>query len=273
MTDRVAELFASQEGAREGDTARDNEKPRSIDSDTATSTNLRGWHVGKERQSSPDIISISDSDDDAVQVVDSSSIEIVFRPEDGKVTLTMQHSRVERTVQLGIDFYLGYYLFKIAFPGTEQKNIFALDALLNSAFTLRLSDVMERIKTDTTYRNLLTPLDTEGRTGFLITGMRYIYPSSPGPVDPRTGKRGDDVVDTTMPYMAAGIRSTHGQKKLPASMVALGGTAVHSSLNEHRTGHHVQSKFEGNAVQEIYDTHILLLDNHPKMKQMMCVTS
>jgi hypothetical protein len=35
---------------------------------------------------------------------------------------------------------------------------------------------------------------------------------------------------------------------------------VHSSLNEHRTGHHVQSKFEGNAVQEIYDTHILLLD-------------
>ncbi|KAJ7709097.1 hypothetical protein B0H14DRAFT_3172540 [Mycena olivaceomarginata] len=220
--------------------------------------------------------------------------------------------RVERTVQLGIDFYLGYYLFKIAFPGTEQKNIFAKDALLNSAFTLRLLDVMERIKTDITYRNLLTPLlhgrassfrlkaknasdatvmanyalqgNAEARTGFLITGMRYIYPLSPGPVDPRTGKRGDDVVDTTMPYMAAGIRSTlllaffksspsvadkyselfetnkDGRKELPASMAALGGTAVHSSLNEHRTGHHVQSKFEGNAVQEIYDTHILLLD-------------
>ncbi|KAJ7864126.1 hypothetical protein B0H14DRAFT_3862649 [Mycena olivaceomarginata] len=79
------------------DTARDNEKRRSIDSDTATSTKPQGLgklrdnssapkHVGKERQSSPDIISISDSDDDAVQVVDSSSIEIVFRPEDGKVT-------------------------------------------------------------------------------------------------------------------------------------------------------------------------------------------
>ncbi|KAJ7312315.1 hypothetical protein DFH08DRAFT_1044818 [Mycena albidolilacea] len=316
------------------DTARDNEKPRFID--TAMSTKPQGsgklrnnssapkvkqepveptvrrQHVGKERQSSPDIISISDSDDDGIQVVDSSSIEIVFRPEDGKVTLKMQHSRVERTVQLGIDFYLGYYLFKITFPGTEQKNIFAKDALLNSAFKLRLFDVMERIKTDTTYRNLLTPLlhgrassfrlkaknasdatvmanyalqgNAEVRTGFLITGMRYIYPSSPGPVDPRTGKRGDDVVDTTMPYMAAGIRSTlllaffkgspsvadkyselfetnkDGRKELPASMAALGGTAVHSSLNEHRTGHHVQSKFEGNAVQEIYDTHILLLD-------------
>ncbi|KAJ7300953.1 hypothetical protein DFH08DRAFT_1090378 [Mycena albidolilacea] len=222
------------------DTARDNEKPRFID--TAMSTKPQGsgklhdnssapkvkqepveptvrrQHVGKERQSSPDIISISDSDDDGIQVVDSSSIEIVFRPEDGKVTLKMQHSRVERTVQLGIDFYLGYYLFKIAFPGTEQKNIFAKDALSNSAFTLRLLDVMERIKTDTTYRNLLTPLlhgrassfrlkaknasdatvmanyalqgNAEARTGFLITGMRYIYPLSPGPVDPRTGKRG-----------------------------------------------------------------------------------
>jgi hypothetical protein len=85
------------------------------------------------------------------------------------------------------------------------------------------------------------------------------------PVDPRTGKRGvsdilvltqlltslkDDVVDTTMPYMAAGIRSTlllaffkgspavadkyselfetnkDSRKELLASMVALGRTAV-----------------------------------------------
>ncbi|KAJ7856527.1 hypothetical protein B0H14DRAFT_3642581 [Mycena olivaceomarginata] len=115
--------------------------------------------------------------------------------------------------------------------------------------------------------------------------MWYIYPLSPGPVDPRTGKRGDDVVDTTLPYMTAGIRSTllhaffkgspsvaskysqlfeinkqTGRKEVPAAMVALGGTAVHSWLNEYRTGRHVQSKFEGNSVQEIYDTQILLLN-------------
>ncbi|KAJ7810912.1 hypothetical protein B0H14DRAFT_3151027 [Mycena olivaceomarginata] len=315
------------------DTARDNEKPRFID--TAMSTKPQGsgksrnnspapkvkqepveptvrrQYVGKERQSSPDIINISDSDDDGIQVVDSSSIEIVFRPEDGKVTLKMQHSRVERTVQLGIDFYLGYYLFKIAFPGTERSLKFRL-------YTPALG-CHGKDQTDITYRNLLTPLlhgrassfrlkaknasdatvmanyalqgNAEARTGFLITGMRYIPVVTWGrrlpvqlPVDPRTGKRGDDVVDTTMPYMAAGIRSTlllaffkgspsvadkyselfetnkDGRKELPASMAALGGTAVHSSLNEHRTGHHVQSKFEGNAVQEIYDTHILLLD-------------
>lgn len=100
---------------------------------------------------------ISDSDDDTVQVVDSSSIQIVVR-EDGKIALKLQHPRVEKTVQLGVDFYLGYYLFKLAFPGTEQKNPFALDALLNSAFTLRLTDVMEKIRTDTAYCNLLAPL-------------------------------------------------------------------------------------------------------------------
>ncbi|KAJ7862162.1 hypothetical protein B0H14DRAFT_2575616 [Mycena olivaceomarginata] len=70
------------------DIARDNEKPRFIDATTLQQTSGA-------------------------------------RPEDGKVTLKLQHSRVERTVQLGIDFYLGYYLFKLAFPGTEQKNTFA----------------------------------------------------------------------------------------------------------------------------------------------------
>ncbi|KAJ6468790.1 hypothetical protein C8R45DRAFT_1167428 [Mycena sanguinolenta] len=315
------------------DIARDIEKPQFMDTAISTKPHARGklrdtssipkvkrepdelavhrQHVKKEHQSSSDIISISDSDDDTVPVINASSIQIVFRP-DGKVTLKSQHSRVERTVQLGIDFYLGYYLFKLAFPGTEQKNAFALDALLNSAYNLELLDVMEKIRADTMYRNFLTPLlhgrvssfrlkvknasdatitgnyalqgNMEARISFLITAMRYIYPLSPGPVDLRTGKRGDDVVDTTKPYMTAGIHSTlliaffkgspsvaskyselfetnkDGRKELPASMVALGGTAVHSSLNEHRSGHHVQSKFEGNAVQEIYDTHILVLD-------------
>ncbi|KAJ6459243.1 hypothetical protein C8R45DRAFT_1221410 [Mycena sanguinolenta] len=247
------------------DIARDIEKPQFMDTVISTKPHARGklrdtssipkvkrepdelavhrQHVQKEHQSLSDIISISDSDDDTVPVINASSIQIVFRP-DGKVTLKSQHSRVERTVQLGIDFYLGYYLFKLAFPGTEQKNPFALDALLNSAYNLELPD----------------------------------------PVDLRTGKRGDDVVDTTKPYMTAGIHSTlliaffkgspsvaskyselfetnkDGRKELQASMVALGGTAVHSSLNDDRSGHHVQSKFEGNAVQEIYDTHILVLD-------------
>ncbi|KAJ7937678.1 hypothetical protein B0H13DRAFT_2302503 [Mycena leptocephala] len=219
---------------------------------------IRRKQIKQEHQSSPDLIIISDDDDDPV-------------------TLKQQHHRVEKTAQLAVDFYLGYYLFKLSFPGTEEKNAFARDALFNAAYTLGLADIMEKIRTDTAYCDLLAPLlhgrvitanyslhgNTEGRVAFLITGMRYIYPLSPGPVDPRTGKRGDDVVDTTLPYMTAGIRSTllhaffkgspsvaskysqlfeinkqTGRKEVPAAMVALGGTAVHSSLNEYRTGRH-----------------------------------
>ncbi|KAJ7933332.1 hypothetical protein B0H13DRAFT_2307015 [Mycena leptocephala] len=271
---------------------------------------IRRKQIKQEHQSSPDLIIISDDDDDPVQIVNTSSIQIVIR-DDGKVTLKQQHPRVEKTAQLAVDFYLGYYLFKLSFPGTEEKNAFARDALFNAAYTLGLADIMEKIRTETAYCDLLAPIlhgrvstfrlkakgasdatvtanyslhgNTKGRVAFLITGMRYIYPLSPGPVDPPR-ENADDVVDTTLPYMTAGIRSTllhaffkgspsvaskysqlfeinkqTGRKEVPAAMVALGGTAVHSSLNEYRTGRHVQSKFEGNSVQEIYNTHILLL--------------
>ncbi|KAJ7310757.1 hypothetical protein DFH08DRAFT_822857 [Mycena albidolilacea] len=224
------------------DTARDNEKPRFID--TAMSTKPQGsgqqepveptvrrQHVGKEHQSSPDIISISDRDDDGIQVVDSSSIEIVFRPEDGKVTLKMQHSRIERTVQLG----------------SKPRNL--LTPLLHghaSSFRLKAKNASDA----TVMANYALQGNAEEHTGFLITDMRYIYPLSPGLV-------------ITDPLPSQWIRTRGNEarsKELPVSMAAVGGTAVHASLNEHRTGHHVQSKFEGNAVQEIYDTHILLLD-------------
>ncbi|KAF8172628.1 hypothetical protein K438DRAFT_1981476 [Mycena galopus ATCC 62051] len=251
-----------------------------------TEPTIRNKKVKQERQPLPDLITISDDDDDPVEIVNTSSIQIVVR-DDGKVTLKQQHPRVEKTTQLAVDFYLGYYLFKISFPGTEEKNAFARDALFNAAYALNLADIMEKIQTDTAYCDRLAPLlhgrvssfrlkakgaadatvmanyglhgHTEARVTFLITGMRYIYPLSSGPIDPRTGNHGDDMVDTQRPYMSAGIRSTLLHAFFKGSPSAAS-TAVHSSLNEYRTGHHVQSKFEGNSVQEIYDTHILLLD-------------
>ncbi|KAF7346686.1 hypothetical protein MSAN_01806400 [Mycena sanguinolenta] len=39
---------------------------------------------------------------------------------------------------------------------------------------------------------------------FFIGGMRYIYPSLPGPMNPRTSKRGDDVVADIYERVAGG---------------------------------------------------------------------
>ncbi|KAJ7750911.1 hypothetical protein B0H16DRAFT_1460612 [Mycena metata] len=86
----------------------------------------------------------------------------------------------------------------------------------------------------------------------------------------------DDIPDNSQAYMSEGNRATlsqsffrgspsiaskysalfktneaTGNKECPVPMVALVGTA---------SGRHVPSKFEGNALQEIYDTHILLLE-------------
>ncbi|KAJ7914166.1 hypothetical protein B0H13DRAFT_1873240 [Mycena leptocephala] len=183
--------------------------------------------------SSPsDIIEISGDEDDGdeVQLVDSSNIEIViFRH---KVALKQQHPRVEKTTQFAVEYYLSYYLFKCSFPSSEQKSVYAGDALLNAAHTLKLFDVKQSLMTDSTYTDLLAPLlharassfrlkakvaaeltvvsnyrlrkNTESRVVFLITGMRYIYPLSKGPTDPQTGLPGDDIVDNSQPYMTEG---------------------------------------------------------------------
>ncbi|KAJ6527829.1 hypothetical protein B0H19DRAFT_1385404 [Mycena capillaripes] len=261
------------------------------------------------------IISGDESDDDEVQLVDSSNIEVVIF--EHEVGLKKQHPRVEKTLQFAVEYFLGYYIFRCSFPSTEQKHVFAGDALLNAAHRLELLDVRQRLMTDNPYRNLLAPLlharastfrlkakvaaeltvvtnyglrkNTEPRVVFPTTGMRYIYPLSLGPIDPTTGLPGPDLVDNSRPYMVEGIHaplsqaffksepsiaSKHselfptneetGQTELPAPMVALVATAVHASLNEHRTGRHVPSKFDSSALVEVYDTHMLILNKLQK---------
>ncbi|KAJ6520726.1 hypothetical protein B0H19DRAFT_1086627 [Mycena capillaripes] len=264
------------------------------------------------RSSSPSIINVDDSDDSDSDVeVVSRDIAVVVRS-DGKIKLKSQSPRVEKTAQLAVDFFLGYYIFKYAFPSTEEKRRFGLDALLNSAHTLLYEDIKQKLLTDSVYCDLLSTVlhgrvsafrlrpktaadmnvvtnyalgkHTEERVAFLLVGMRYIHSLLPGAIDPKTAKPGPDVIKKDSSYMSEGIRTTlsnayfkgtpslaekystlfvtaeNGRKQLPASMVALAGTAVHASLNEYRTGHHIPSKFEGNHLQEIYDTHLLLID-------------
>ncbi|KAJ7180027.1 hypothetical protein C8R43DRAFT_1117371 [Mycena crocata] len=258
---------------------------------------------------SSEAIEISLDEDDKSD--DHSSIEIVWT--DRKIGLKQQHSRVEKTLQLGIELYLGYYLLKNSFPTSKLRTAFGGDALLNAAHRLDYQDIVQRLldADDQNCENLATVLharvstfrakakavsdmtvlpnfdlrsNSEQRVSFLTAGMRYIYPLSPGPIDPKMLMRGDDVVANDRPYMALGVHevltqaffkgtpsvaskyvgqfpvSADGRKQCPAAMIALGCTVIHCSLNEHRTGRHISSQFEGNTLQEAYDTHMLVLD-------------
>ncbi|KAJ7433404.1 hypothetical protein FB451DRAFT_1380362 [Mycena latifolia] len=257
------------------------------------------------RSSSPEVIVIDDTDDS-----DDGDSLINLVVTDRKVGLKQQHPRVEKTGQLAIDYYLGYYLWKHSFPSTDQKNKFSADALLNAAHSLAFEDVKKKVSSNESYRTLLGSVlharvstfrgkpkiaadmtvvssyhlrgNTEERAAFLTTGMRYLHKLATGAIDPKTGKPGPDVVIKDTAYMAEGFTTTlslaffkgtpsvaskysdlfvttAGRKEVPAAMVALVGTAVHAAISEHRSGHHVASKFEGNGLHEVYETHIVML--------------
>ncbi|KAJ7480827.1 hypothetical protein FB451DRAFT_1556330 [Mycena latifolia] len=240
------------------------------------------------RSSSPEVIVIDDTDDS-----DDGDSLINLVVTDRKVGLKQQHPRVEKTGQLAIDYYLGYYLWKHSFPSTDQKNKFSADALLNAAHSLGFEDVKKKVSSNESYRTLLGSVlhaqrhyhlrgNTEERAAFLTTGMRYLHKLATGAIDPKTGKPGPDVVIKDTAYMAEGFTTTlslaffkgtpsvaskysdlfvttAGRKEVPAAMVALVGTAVHAAISEHRSGHHVASKFEGNGLHEVYETHIVML--------------
>ncbi|KAJ7463203.1 hypothetical protein FB451DRAFT_1180302 [Mycena latifolia] len=229
------------------------------------------------RSSSPEVIVIDDTDDS-----DDGDSLINLVVTDRKVGLKQQHPRVEKTGQLAIDYYLGYYLWKHSFPSTDQKNKFSADALLNAAHSLGFEDVKKKLHARvSTFRGKpkiaadMTVVssyhlrgNTEERAAFLTTGMRYLHKLATGAIDPKTGKPGPDVVIKDTAYMAEGFtttlslaffKGTPSVAKVPAAMVALVGTAVHAAISEHRSGHHVASKFEGNGLHEVYETHIVML--------------
>ncbi|KAF8185607.1 hypothetical protein K438DRAFT_1836694 [Mycena galopus ATCC 62051] len=262
----------------------------------------------------------SDDDDDDVQVIEPSDIDVVVRS-NGKVNLKQQRPRVEKTGQLAVDFFLGYYLFKHFFPSTEEKTNFSLDALVNAAHSHQFEDIKEKLLTDPGYVDLLSPVlhgrvsafrlrpkaaadaivvtnyglqkNIEARVQFLLEGMRYIHVLVPGAIDPKTGQPGADVVQKDSAYTSEGIKTTllnaffrgtpslaqkyaslfetgvDGRKQVPRSMVAIAGTAVHASISEYRTGYHISTKFDGNHLLEIYDTHLLLIDTLLKSNSTM----
>ncbi|KAJ7222720.1 hypothetical protein C8J57DRAFT_1253669 [Mycena rebaudengoi] len=218
-----------------------------------------------------DIIKIDD-DDEEPQAYDADICIIVT---DRKVGLKNQNTHVAKVGQLGIDYYLGFYVFIHSFPDGIQKTAFSRDALLNAAHALNHADIIAMLSnpTNTDYIDLFSTLlhrvcsstNCKERVKFLMEAIGYIYPLCVG----------NDIPDIEKVYTTPGITSAlrhffkgspslvdkyselfttgpSSKKQVPQSMVALGGMAI--------SIYHSLLPFLTDKWQEIYKMHILVLE-------------
>jgi hypothetical protein len=74
----------------------------------------------------------------------------------GTLNLTKQHPDVQNVPGLAIDYFLGFYLLKSAYPDLRVKTTFYQDALTRSARDLKLPLLQTRLREDADYRSGLS---------------------------------------------------------------------------------------------------------------------
>ncbi|KAJ7504016.1 hypothetical protein B0H11DRAFT_2222113 [Mycena galericulata] len=212
-------------------------------------------------------------------------------------------STFQRTLQLAIDYYLGFHLTKSTYPELLLKAKFANDALIRSAQDQDFTAILARLTGDKDYRESLATV-LSGRvssfrgsvkitaTSILYGKYAYIYPHKPDKIDPRTQLPIAGKPNTKKPFMHDGVSAVvatffKGQNSIAEKiealfvpneagnleatqpMVAIACAAIHSSLEDYSSGGHKHTNFEGSRIQEIYDLHIMILDKlkHQKPAQ------
>lgn len=74
----------------------------------------------------------------------------------GTINLTAQHPDIQSLLALGIDYFLGFYLLKCAYPDLNQRTTFYTDTLVRSARDLKLSALQARVQGDANFRTTLS---------------------------------------------------------------------------------------------------------------------
>ncbi|KAJ7789008.1 hypothetical protein B0H14DRAFT_3162291 [Mycena olivaceomarginata] len=74
----------------------------------------------------------------------------------GTLNLTKQHPDVQNVLGLAIDYFLGFYLLKCAYPDLRVRTTFYQDALTRSARDLKLPLLQTRLREDADYRSGLS---------------------------------------------------------------------------------------------------------------------
>ncbi|KAJ7686032.1 hypothetical protein B0H17DRAFT_1204578 [Mycena rosella] len=125
----------------------------------------------------------------------------------------------------------------------------------------------------------------------LLAGQSYIYPHKPDKIDLRTNATIPGKPDTKKPYEHEGIpavastffkgnnpiaeriaamfvKNDAGNFEATPPMVAISCAGLHSVIDDHSSGEHKPTNFDGGRVQDIYDLHIMLLEKlkakHPQ---------
>ncbi|KAJ7681292.1 hypothetical protein B0H17DRAFT_1205960 [Mycena rosella] len=125
----------------------------------------------------------------------------------------------------------------------------------------------------------------------LLAGQSYIYPDKPDKIDLRTNATIPGKPDAKKPYEHEGIpavastffkgnnpiaeritamfvKNDAGNFEATPPMVAISCAGLHSVIDDHSSGEHKPTNFDGGRVQDIYDLHIMLLEKlkakHPQ---------
>ncbi|KAJ7694866.1 hypothetical protein B0H17DRAFT_1131799 [Mycena rosella] len=125
----------------------------------------------------------------------------------------------------------------------------------------------------------------------LLAGQSYIYPHKPDKIDLRTNATIPGKPDAKKPYEHEGIpavastffkgnnpiaeritamfvKNDAGNFEATPPMVAISCAGLHSVIDDHSSGEHKPTNFDGGRVQDIYDLHIMLLEKlkakHPQ---------
>ncbi|KAJ7157832.1 hypothetical protein C8R46DRAFT_418658 [Mycena filopes] len=212
----------------------------------------------------------------------------------GAVNLTQQHPDVQSLLGLALDYFLGFYLLKCAYPDIRLKTTFYQDALTLSARDLNLPLIEARLRQDAEYRSgLATVLSgrvslwrgkVKGAALQVVHGHYHVQHDCAGLVSrllDNTFQFGKP--DNRRPYEhpaipavvscffkgpnsiaerveAMFVRNPAGNLEASQAMVALACAGVHSTLEDFSTGEYKQSDFEGSRVQDIYEYHSLMED-------------
>ncbi|KAJ7818905.1 hypothetical protein B0H14DRAFT_2837945 [Mycena olivaceomarginata] len=151
----------------------------------------------------------------------------------GTLNLTKQHPDVQNVLGLAIDYFLGFYLLKCAYPDLHVKTTFYQDALTRSARDLKLPLLQTRLREDADYRSGLSTVlfgrisiwrgkvkaaahqvvyghyqvqhDCAGLVTRLLDKQSFIYPHKADKIDPRTHEVTHGKPDKRRPYEHKGV--------------------------------------------------------------------
>ncbi|KAJ7803880.1 hypothetical protein B0H14DRAFT_3154279 [Mycena olivaceomarginata] len=220
----------------------------------------------------------------------------------GTLNLTKQHPDVQNVLGLAIDYFLGFYLLKCAYPDLRVKTTFYQDALTWSARDLKLPLLQTRLREDADYRSGLSTV-LFGRISIwrskvktaahqVVYGHYQVQHDCAGlKMDPRTHEVTHGKPDKRRPYEHKGVpavascffkgpnsiaerveamfvRNAAGNLETSQSMVTLSCAGIFSTVDDYSTGEHKPTDFEGSRVQDVYEVHIMILQKleaeHPE---------